>query len=89
MIEENRTNMEPVAFRHSYDGYGWDYTDNGSGSSWQTIQKPDKEYLYLKKDRISVSNDQIVALWREKDWMIHEFARAVIALSQGVPYRED
>jgi hypothetical protein len=39
---------EPVAFRFNFDGYGWDYRDNGSGSSWQDMTKsyPDSELLY-------------------------------------------
>ena len=26
---------EPVAMRYDYDGYGWLYIDNGSGSNWR------------------------------------------------------
>ncbi len=26
--------QEPIAVRHTFDGYGWHYTDNGSGSNW-------------------------------------------------------
>ena len=28
---------EPEAFRFNFDGYGWDYRDNGSGSSWKDM----------------------------------------------------
>ena len=26
---------EPVAMRYDFDGYGWLYIDNGSGSNWR------------------------------------------------------
>ena len=28
--------QEPVAMRYDFDGYGYKYIDNGSGSDWQT-----------------------------------------------------
>ena len=28
--------QEPVAMRHSFDGYGYQYIDSGSGSDWRT-----------------------------------------------------
>lgn len=38
---------EPVAIRHSFDGYGWMYIDNGSGSGWRGgIDQPGAEFLY-------------------------------------------
>lgn len=38
----------PVAIRHSFDGNGWLYADQGSGSDWQKrfSQYPDAEVLY-------------------------------------------
>ncbi len=27
--------QEPVAMRYDFDGYGWLYIDNGSGSNWR------------------------------------------------------
>jgi len=41
---------EPEAFRLNYDGYGWDYRDNGSGSSWKVMGSaaPDKEFMYTE-----------------------------------------
>lgn len=43
-------NREPVAVRHSFDGYGWEYTDDGSGSDWfrRAMMREDAEPLYLK-----------------------------------------
>lgn len=37
--------VEPVAIRHDFDGYGWQYIDNGSGSDWLE-RHPDGEMLY-------------------------------------------
>jgi hypothetical protein len=37
--------QEPVAMRYDFDGYGYRYIDNGSGSDWQTRIK-DAEPLY-------------------------------------------
>ena len=31
---------EPAAYRFNFDGYGWDYRDNGSGSSWKDMVAP-------------------------------------------------
>lgn len=36
---------DPVAVRYDFDGYGWKYIDNGSGSDWMT-RHPDGELLY-------------------------------------------
>ena len=37
-----------VAARHSFDGYGFQYIDNGSGSDWRN-RHPDGEFLYGEK----------------------------------------
>lgn len=37
---------EPVAMRYGFDGYGWQYIDNGSGSDWK-IRHPNAEALYV------------------------------------------
>ena len=42
---ELETKDEPVAMRYDFDGYGYKYIDNGSGSDWQTRIK-DAEPLY-------------------------------------------
>ena len=33
---ETAEKQEPVAMRYDFDGYGYKYIDNGSGSDWQT-----------------------------------------------------
>ena len=38
---------EPVAIRYDFDGYGWKYIDNGSGSNWrERVTHLDAENLY-------------------------------------------
>ena len=44
---------EPVAMRYDFDGYGYKYIDNGSGSDWQTRIK-DAEPLYTTPQRTCV-----------------------------------
>jgi hypothetical protein len=43
--ETLETKDDPVAMRYDFDGYGYKYIDNGSGSDWQTRIK-DAELLY-------------------------------------------
>lgn len=40
--------QEPDAIRHSFDGYGWLYADQGNGSDWRkrASDYPDAEPLY-------------------------------------------
>jgi hypothetical protein len=42
---EQMAQAEPVAVRHNFDGHGWLYLDNGSGSDWLT-RHADAEPLY-------------------------------------------
>ncbi len=44
----------PVAARHGFDGHGFQYIDNGSGSDWKT-RKPDAEMLYAAPTAPSVA----------------------------------
>ena len=41
---------EPVAVRHSFDGYGWSFIDNGSGSTWleRGMTKEHAELLFTR-----------------------------------------
>ena len=32
---QRQSDQEPVAMRYDFDGYGWSYIDNGSGSNWR------------------------------------------------------
>lgn len=42
---DNMAKAEPVAARYNFDGHGWLYIDNGSGSDWPT-RYSDAEPLY-------------------------------------------
>lgn len=44
----HKITREPVAVRHSFDGYGWQYADDGNGSDWlaRALTYPDAEPLY-------------------------------------------
>ncbi|MBX3610358.1 MAG: hypothetical protein KF871_10735 [Hydrogenophaga sp.] len=39
---------EPVAARYDFDGYGWLYIDEGSGSDWMT-RKAGAELVYVPR----------------------------------------
>lgn len=43
--------QEPVAVRHSFDGHGYIFIDNGSGSDWleRGLKYPDAEVLVVKE----------------------------------------
>lgn len=44
------TAIEPVAVRHSWDGYGFMYDDPSNGSDWlaRALEKPDAEMLFTR-----------------------------------------
>lgn len=46
--EHTKVDVEPVAIRHNFDGYGWCFLDNGSGSNWlaRGMKYEDAEPLY-------------------------------------------
>ena len=48
VLAEQAQAVEPVAVRHSYDGYGWMYDDSGSGSNWleSAMQYVDAEPVF-------------------------------------------
>lgn len=52
---------DPEAFRFNYDGYGWGYRDNGSGSSWMAMCEtaPDKEFMYTHRQLRQAVHDAI------------------------------
>ena len=47
--------QEPVAYRYDFDGYGWRFIDNGSGSSWKerATTKKDAEPLFAHPEPLS------------------------------------
>ena len=50
--------LQPAAVRHSYDGFGWLYVDNGSGSSWLQVglKYPHGEVLYSMPAQLAVQH---------------------------------
>ena len=58
---DNTPAQEPVAMRYDYDGYGYKYIDNGSGSDWQTRIK-DAEPVYTtppQRPWVGLTDDEI------------------------------
>lgn len=62
MTEES--NSEPVAARYDFDGHGYKYIDNGSGSDWR-VRHPDSEMLYDEPPEIGL------LLWIEEKTTLH------------------
>ena len=56
---------EPVAFRCNFDGYGWDYRDNGSGSNWKAFPYKDKEFLYTHPAPSLREPEQSEPVWKK------------------------
>jgi len=53
--------QEPVAMRYDFDGYGWLYIDNGSGSNWREKIK-NAEPLYAappQRKWVGLTDDEI------------------------------
>jgi hypothetical protein len=78
-----------VALRHSFDGYGYLYTDMGFGSGWIEWTKrshKDAEPLYTtppQRTWVGLTDKEIGVLWFEANdqdnSMIKHFARAIEA----------
>ena len=58
------TSAEPVAVRHSFDGYGWQYADQGNGSDWlaRALAKPDAQPIYTHPTPMTVEASAVDAL---------------------------
>ncbi len=53
--------QEPVAMRYDFDGYGWLYIDNGSGSNWKEKIK-NAEPLYTappQREWVGLTDEEI------------------------------
>jgi hypothetical protein len=62
-----QSNLEPVALRGDFDGYGYRYVDNGHGSNWRE-RHPDWEPLYThptpaQPAQNPLTDDQIGLAW--------------------------
>lgn len=58
---QRQPEQEPVAMRHDFDGYGWLYIDNGSGSNWKEKIK-NAEPLYTAPPQ--PKPEQELVAWR-------------------------
>jgi hypothetical protein len=72
----------PAAFRFNYDGYGWDYRDNGSGSSWKVMGSaaPDKEFMFTESQMRQAIRDALEAaakVCEETDTVMHTYCGKV------------
>ena len=70
---------EPVAMRYDFDGYGYKYIDNGSGSDWQTRIK-DAEPLYTTPQRTWV--------WLTKEEINKGLLRSFYVLEKARAWRD-
>ena len=80
--------QEPVAMRYDFDGYGWSYIDNGSGSNWKEKIKNAEPLYTSPPQRKPLTDEQIFDLsepfgaFQYGDAQGHkrlEFARAIEA----------
>jgi hypothetical protein len=62
--------------RYGFDGYGWNYIDNGSGSDWKERIK-DAEPLYTKLPKKKLSDEEIWELFQQTQHNALDFARAI------------
>ena len=76
---------EATAIRHSFDGYGWQYIDAGSGFDWvaRGMAHPDAEPLYARitgGDEIARLAREIGEIGRDLGWhRVWERADAILA----------
>ena len=56
------------AIRHSFDGYGWQYIDSGSGSDWRErgMSYPDAEPLYTQDRTTEMKSREISKILAKK-----------------------
>ena len=79
---------EPVAMRYDFDGYGWKYIDNGSGSNWQTrIENAEPVYTAPPKHEwVGLTDEEIDEVHGSPMSDEHSgllgFVRAVLAKSK-------
>lgn len=89
--------IEPFAVAHSYDGYGWHYIDNGSGSTWleRGMKKPDAVVLVdasivvTLNDRIAELESRIKALELSRALCANDLEDAIRDSYEGVWIEQD
>ena len=78
--------QEPVAMRFDFDGYGWLYIDNGSGSNWKEKIKNAEPLYTTPPQRQPLTDEQIDEIYFKSSLEvanrcddIYDFARAIEA----------
>jgi len=81
--------QEPVAMRYDFDGYGWLYIDNGSGSNWKEKIKNAEPLYTTPPQRKPLTDKQIGAILEDPsiaekhqgNWLVlpYAYARAIEA----------
>jgi len=81
--------QEPVAMRYDFDGYGWLYIDNGSGSNWREKIKNAEPLYTTPPQRKPLTDKQIGAILEDPsiaekhqgNWLVlpYAYARAIEA----------
>ena len=81
--------QEPVAMRFDFDGYGWLYIDNGSGSNWKEKIKNAEPLYTTPPQRKPLTDKQIGAILEDPsiaekhqgNWLVlpYAYARAIEA----------
>jgi hypothetical protein len=72
--------IEPEAMRYGFDGYGFNYIDNGAGSYWRTAAS-DGEPMYPRAALIQVRDEEAkrIAAWLRASEGLWEQDRRVLA----------
>jgi hypothetical protein len=71
---------EPEAFRCEFDGYGWLYRDNGSGSIWRDVQATDKEFMFTETQLIALQAATVEACAEMCNERADKCAEAILAM---------
>jgi hypothetical protein len=62
-LVQSAQSVEPVAMRYDFDGYGWQYIDNGSGSNWRNrIKGAEPVYAHPISTLMPLSRDEATKL---------------------------
>ena len=91
-IPPQRTEQEPVAIRHSFDGYGYKYTDMGFGGNWigwTKRQYKDSEPLYTHSQRtwVGLTGEEAMDVTRKEGHELLDFIYEYGTGSEGVEER--
>ena len=74
--------QEPVAMRYDFDGYGYKYIDNGSGSDWKTRIK-EAEPVYALPQR--TDQEQQIETLKRCLFQMQEAAKDLVEQAKSLP----